>query len=84
MMPRYRWYRGKIREVCDNDEYDVIFVDTGESEIVKFEDLLPLPTQFHQPPFQAIECSLRAIESIGKRHDYSCIYTMIYHMYHVS
>ena len=59
-----RWQRAKVVDdtPTDDGEIDVFFVDTGESEFIRREDLLPIRSRFLNLPFQAIECNLMYVE----------------------
>ena len=40
----------------------MFFVDYGDSEYLKYEDILPMPVFLRRMPFQAIECCCLDIE----------------------
>ena len=50
----------------EKNEYDVFYVDHGDSDYVTLEDMCALPPQFSQLPLQAVEVGLANIVSIGK------------------
>jgi len=49
--------------VTEGKLLEVFFVDTGVTEDLSCDDLVPMPMHFKQLPFQAIECSLIGLES---------------------
>lgn len=53
-----KWYRGLIEELKGVESARVRFLDYGNSQITQFADILHLPPQFCQMPFQAILCSM--------------------------
>ncbi|KAK2164354.1 hypothetical protein LSH36_65g06006 [Paralvinella palmiformis] len=59
------WNRGKVSAVLSDEEYDVFFVDYGDTEVIKRADVLPMPTCFQTIPFYSIECCLVGVEAIG-------------------
>jgi len=60
-----RWYRGKVVQVCENEnKVDVFFVDYGDSEFISCDEILPMPVILRRMPFQAIECSCLDIEPV--------------------
>jgi len=62
----YRWYRGKVTEVFEKDhEVDVFYVDYGDTERVRYDEITPMPVVLRRMPFQAIECSCLDIEPLG-------------------
>ena len=62
---RCRWYRGKVESCSGQDQSEIFFVDTGETEDLNRQDIAPLASNFRKLPFQAIECSLMDVVSIG-------------------
>ncbi|XP_025949640.2 tudor domain-containing protein 6 [Dromaius novaehollandiae] len=61
------WYRGVVTKTKPNKE--VFFVDFGNTELVKKEDLLPVPSGAYDVlllPMQAIKCSLSDISTVPK------------------
>ena len=53
--------------VLSDEEYDVFFVDYGDTEVIKRADVLPMPTCFQTIPFYSIECCLVGVEAIGEK-----------------
>ncbi|XP_068793102.1 tudor domain-containing protein 6 isoform X2 [Struthio camelus] len=61
------WYRGVVTKTKPNKE--IFFVDFGNTEMVKKEDLLPIPSGAYDVlllPMQAIKCSLSDISAVPK------------------
>uniref|UniRef100_A0A674IPV4 Tudor domain containing 6 n=1 Tax=Terrapene triunguis TaxID=2587831 RepID=A0A674IPV4_9SAUR len=61
------WYRGAVLKTKPNKE--VIFVDFGNTQVVKKEDLIPVPSDAYDIlllPMQAIKCSLSDISNVPK------------------
>uniref|UniRef100_A0A8B9QB14 Tudor domain containing 6 n=1 Tax=Apteryx owenii TaxID=8824 RepID=A0A8B9QB14_APTOW len=61
------WYRGVVTKTKPNKE--VFFVDFGNTELVKKEDLLPIPSSAYDVlllPMQAIKCSLSDMSTVPK------------------
>ncbi|XP_005297429.2 tudor domain-containing protein 6 isoform X2 [Chrysemys picta bellii] len=61
------WYRGAVLKTKPNKE--VIFVDFGNTQVVKKEDLIPIPSDAYDIlllPMQAIKCSLSDISNVPK------------------
>ncbi|KGL77541.1 Tudor domain-containing protein 6, partial [Tinamus guttatus] len=59
------WYRGVVNKTKPNRE--VFFVDFGNTELVKKDDLLPIPSGAYDVlllPMQAIKCSLSDISTL--------------------
>lgn len=59
------WHRAEILNTKPNlnsDEIDVYYVDYGDSDYVKLNNLRKLDGEFFSLPLQAIECSLSDIE----------------------
>jgi len=52
-----------------NKMVDVFFVDYGETELISYKDVQPLPSLFERTPFQAIECCLVDIEGVDQEWD---------------
>ena len=74
----FSWYRGKVVQILEPATFEILFVDTGETETVQQVDVLPLTSRFQRLPFQAIECSLRSLESHGQSLTLINIYIHIY------
>uniref|UniRef100_A0A8C0IRY2 Tudor domain containing 6 n=1 Tax=Chelonoidis abingdonii TaxID=106734 RepID=A0A8C0IRY2_CHEAB len=61
------WYRGAVLKTKPNKE--VFFVDFGNTQVVKKEDLIPVPNDAYDIlllPMQAIKCSLSDISNVPK------------------
>uniref|UniRef100_K7GGP5 Tudor domain-containing protein n=2 Tax=Pelodiscus sinensis TaxID=13735 RepID=K7GGP5_PELSI len=61
------WYRGVVSKSKPNKE--VFFVDFGNMQVVKKEDLIPIPSDAYDIlllPMQAIKCSLSDISNVSK------------------
>ncbi|XP_039386600.1 tudor domain-containing protein 6 [Mauremys reevesii] len=61
------WYRGAVLKTKPNKE--VFFVDFGNTQMVKKEDLIPIPNDAYDIlllPMQAIKCSLSDISNVPK------------------
>nr|XP_013811069.1 PREDICTED: tudor domain-containing protein 6 [Apteryx mantelli mantelli] len=61
------WYRGVVTKTKPNKE--VFFVDFGNTELVRKEDLLPIPSSAYDVlllPMQAIKCSLSDMSTVPK------------------
>ncbi|KAM9154669.1 tudor domain-containing protein 6 [Pangshura tecta] len=61
------WYRGAVLKTKPNKE--VFFVDFGNTQVVKKEDLIPIPNDAYDIlllPMQAIKCSLSDISNLPK------------------
>ncbi|XP_062429106.1 tudor domain-containing protein 6 [Rhea pennata] len=61
------WYRGVVTKTKPNKE--VFFVDFGNTELVKKDDLLPIPSGAYDVlllPMQAIKCSLSDISTLPR------------------
>lgn len=61
------WYRGIVTKTKPNKE--VYFVDFGNTEVVKKEDILPIPNDAYNIlllPMQAIKCSLSDISNVSE------------------
>uniref|UniRef100_A0A7M4DX04 Tudor domain containing 6 n=1 Tax=Crocodylus porosus TaxID=8502 RepID=A0A7M4DX04_CROPO len=61
------WYRGIVTKTKPNKE--VYFVDFGNTEVVKKEDILPIPNDAYDIlllPMQAIKCSLSDISNVSE------------------
>ncbi|KAM8809986.1 tudor domain-containing protein 6 [Eudromia elegans] len=59
------WYRGVVNKTKPNRE--VFFVDFGNTELVRKEDMLPIPSGAYDVlllPMQAIKCSLSDISTV--------------------
>uniref|UniRef100_A0A8C0GZ37 Tudor domain containing 6 n=1 Tax=Chelonoidis abingdonii TaxID=106734 RepID=A0A8C0GZ37_CHEAB len=59
------WYRGAVLKTKPNKE--VFFVDFGNTQVVKKEDLIPVPNDAYDIlllPMQAIKCSLSDISNL--------------------
>ncbi|XP_061564122.1 tudor domain-containing protein 1 [Cololabis saira] len=56
------WYRAVVLEVGEK-EMSVIYADYGNSEMVPFSKILPIPTHLLELPFQIARCTLT-----GKEH----------------
>ncbi|XP_017880177.1 tudor and KH domain-containing protein homolog isoform X2 [Ceratina calcarata] len=57
-----QWYRGEIISITEDNRYDVYFVDYGDHELVNFEYVYELRTDFLSLKWQAIECSLANVK----------------------
>ncbi|XP_046405515.1 tudor and KH domain-containing protein homolog isoform X2 [Ischnura elegans] len=61
------WHRAQIIGINDKNAEAVIvkakFVDYGDEEEVKLDDVRSLPSEFSQYPFFAVECSLAGVVS---------------------
>ncbi|XP_074645053.1 uncharacterized protein LOC141901607 [Tubulanus polymorphus] len=63
-----RWYRARV--ICERDGlYEVFFIDYGDKEFVKYEDILHLPAKYTILPMQAIECKLVSVDPKGVKWD---------------
>ncbi|KAK7601067.1 hypothetical protein V9T40_008508 [Parthenolecanium corni] len=66
-----RWYRAKVCEVSKDDQnilqsvVDLYLLDFGESIYEKVSNLRPIPSEFLNLNFQAIECGLSNINPIA-------------------
>ncbi|XP_030411140.1 tudor domain-containing protein 6-like isoform X3 [Gopherus evgoodei] len=61
------WYRGAVLKTKPNKE--VFFVDFGNTQVVKKEDLIPIPSDAYDIlllPMQAIKCSLSDVFYVPK------------------
>ncbi|KAM6896989.1 tudor domain-containing protein 1 [Xenentodon cancila] len=56
------WYRAVVLDIGEK-ELSVIYADYGNSEMVPFSQILPIPTHLLQLPFQIARCTLT-----GKEH----------------
>merc|ERR1719239_39316 len=54
------WYRGRVDKV-NGDKAKVLFVDFGNTEIVKCQDIRPFPYDMYSFNAQAIKCSMTEI-----------------------
>ena len=57
-----RWYRSEVISGPEDGQYEVFFVDFGDRERVRKEDILELRTDFLSLRLQAIECSLANVK----------------------
>ncbi|XP_041830466.1 tudor domain-containing protein 1 [Melanotaenia boesemani] len=55
------WYRAVVLRVGEN-ELSVVYADYGNSEMVPFSKVLPIPMHLLQLPFQITRCTLTGIE----------------------
>lgn len=56
------WYRGRVVEEMDNDEFAVFFVDVGKERRIPLRELCyPLPRFIHLPA-QAVEMYLNGVD----------------------
>ncbi|XP_067401015.1 tudor domain-containing protein 6 isoform X2 [Emydura macquarii macquarii] len=61
-----QWYRGVVLKTKPNE---VFFVDFGNTQVVKKDDLIPVPSNAYDIlllPMQAIKCSLSDISNVSK------------------
>ena len=58
------WYRGKVVETFDDNEFLVQFIDYGNFEKLSKIRLKTLQNQFFKLPAQAVECSLHGIKPV--------------------
>lgn len=58
------WYRAVVLEVGEN-EAKVIYADYGNSEMVPFSRILPIPKHLLEFPFQITRCTLT-----GRQNDF--------------
>ena len=57
------WCRGIIKKILNESQFQVFFVDYGDSADVSLNELRALPHQFvSKLPFQAIACSLKGVK----------------------
>lgn len=54
------WYRAVVLEAGEN-EMSILYADYGNSEIVPFSRILPIPAHLMKLPFQIIRCTLTGI-----------------------
>ncbi|XP_052771757.1 tudor domain-containing 6-like [Mya arenaria] len=59
------WYRGLVKSKTDAGLYSVQFVDYGNTDDVKTENLRPLDEKFANLPAMAVRCQLNGSENIG-------------------
>ena len=63
-----QWYRCRVEEVdTPSNRARVIFVDFGNTQIVKFSELKQLPSEFILLPVQAISFSMHGLEPADGR-----------------
>lgn len=53
------WYRALIQEMTSEECVKVRFLDYGNSQLTKLKDILSLPPEFCQLPFQSLLCSIK-------------------------
>ena len=55
------WYRGVIREICENSKFEVQFIDYGNSEILPLDEIKILGPKFLQLPALGLKSCLYGI-----------------------
>ncbi|CAD5125575.1 DgyrCDS13778 [Dimorphilus gyrociliatus] len=60
------WYRAKILDACSNKS-EILFVDFGNKSIVSQDQMISLPPQYKELPFQAIHCNLNLSRGFDKQ-----------------
>ena len=56
------WYRAIVKESLKNNEYKVIYIDYGNTEIVNIANIRKINQQFIEYPSIAIKCCLRKVK----------------------
>lgn len=71
----HTWYRAVVLEVGET-EVSVLYADYGNSEMVPFSRVLPIPAHLLQLPFPVVRCTLsgetKVLLSITDPHRKSC------------
>jgi staphylococcal nuclease domain-containing protein 1 len=57
------WYRAKVLKVLDNNEYQVQYVDYGNSEVIPASRIRKLPAELNKLPHQATEAVLAFLKT---------------------
>ncbi|KXJ84112.1 hypothetical protein RP20_CCG020736 [Aedes albopictus] len=63
-----RWYRGKVIQCFDERSVQVFFVDYGNSETVRMEEIYQWDETFSYLPYQAVLCKLSNLKPAKRFH----------------
>ena len=57
-----KWYRGRVMEELENDNFDIYFVDYGNKQKVYMRNICTPKLQFSHLPAQAVEMYLNGVD----------------------
>ena len=57
-----KWYRGRVIEELENDNFGIYFVDYGSNQKVHMRDMCTPKLQFSHLPAQAVEMYLNGVD----------------------